>query len=1092
MRTPGLNGVTEKYSDGSYLDFTDGAAGATGEYFEFTVEVPESGTYALDFRYALAATGATGVAQDRPLNLSINGQSPSSVSFPSTTAKVQGGFSEWGIKSQTVTLNAGPNTIRLASNGLNGANFDWVEIRSTASSAPVQLPTVQAETGTVGGTAPGNTIHLTSQVAGGPTFHPNFTGTGFTDIGAAADAFLELTVAAPTAGLYRLDFRYANGDSGNLARPMAVAVNGVGAGSLAFPVPPGAAAPNRFATWGFAEIEVELRAGNNVVRLAKPTGVNHGGPNIDAVTPTRLAAPSSIELAAVTVIENAEGAQAGTLSIVDEDGGTYAYTVSDTRFEVVAGQLKLKSGQALNFETGATVDVIVTADDGPTGFAPITRTFTVAVSNVNDAPTLAGEQGSVSIVAGAGFELAAELITADEDAGSTPVLTATLANGDPLPAGLALVGRAFTTDATLTPGSYNIALLASDGALQSSVKTFALTVTAQAVAPTFSTPNALSSAENQTAVATVQATDPDSPSLTYAIVGGADEALFTIDAETGALAFTSAPDFEAPADAGGDNVYDVELSVTDETGLVATQDVAVTVTDVAEAPNDVPPAFTVLTAASTVVENTTTVFDFEATDADGDAVSYTVAGVDAALFGINAEGVLSFTAAPDAEVPGDAGPNGIYQVTVQATARGVTVEQAISITVADVNEAIAVQQSAFTVTEPASAVGVITVRDEDGGTAGLVAPSFALSGTDAAAFTLNATTGALSFVSARDFETPSDAGGNNVYEIVVTATDGALSDAQAITVTVADLDETPFTPITLQAESASLTILDTDTNTNDTVVRDSTNPETGPAFPTGSGLRPGFSGTGYLDFGDTPGDRATFGVTLTAAQAGTYDLNIRYGSTGARPLSLIVNGGAAVTVPFPDTGIPASGGNPAVEGFSNWQFFTVLVTLAGGANTISLAIPTGRTNGPNLDRIEITQAGSGPLDLTADADNNLALTGPAMVDPAAATAVAFTVAGRDADIVTTQVSFDGGTTRTVVTPDAAGLFSLDLSSRPAGATTVTLIVTDDAGNQATKERVVTIAAADQPPVFAAAPNDVPVLENTTAVGTFAATDADGD
>ena len=57
---------------------------------------------------------------------------------------------------------------------------------------------------------------------------------------------------------------------------------------------------------------------------------------------------------------------------------------------------------------------------------------------------------------------------------------------------------------------------------------------------------------------TVTATDPDTgQTVTYSIVGGADAAKFTIDATTGALAFAAAPNFEAPTDAGANNVYDV-------------------------------------------------------------------------------------------------------------------------------------------------------------------------------------------------------------------------------------------------------------------------------------------------------------------------------------------------------------------------------------------------------------------------------------------------------------------------------------------------------------------------------------------------------
>jgi len=52
----------------------------------------------------------------------------------------------------------------------------------------------------------------------------------------------------------------------------------------------------------------------------------------------------------------------------------------------------------------------------------------------------------------------------------------------------------------------------------------------------------------------VTATDPDS-GVTFDTVGGADQALFAIDATSGALAFLAAPDFEAPADSNHDNVY---------------------------------------------------------------------------------------------------------------------------------------------------------------------------------------------------------------------------------------------------------------------------------------------------------------------------------------------------------------------------------------------------------------------------------------------------------------------------------------------------------------------------------------------------------
>ena len=92
-------------------------------------------------------------------------------------------------------------------------------------------------------------------------------------------------------------------------------------------------------------------------------------------------------------------------------------------------------------------------------------------------------------------------------------------------------------------------------------------------------------AENTTAVTTVTATDPDAgQTLSYSIGGGADASKFTISSSTGALSFVTAPNFELPTDAGGNNVYDVIVQVSDGHGGSDTQAIAVTVTPVNDAP----------------------------------------------------------------------------------------------------------------------------------------------------------------------------------------------------------------------------------------------------------------------------------------------------------------------------------------------------------------------------------------------------------------------------------------------------------------------------------------------------------------------------
>ncbi|RIK37607.1 MAG: hypothetical protein DCC55_23730 [Chloroflexi bacterium] len=57
-------------------------------------------------------------------------------------------------------------------------------------------------------------------------------------------------------------------------------------------------------------------------------------------------------------------------------------------------------------------------------------------------------------------------------------------------------------------------------------------------------------------------------------------------------------------------------------------------------------------------------------------------------------------------------------------------------------------------------------------------------GADAAKFTINSTTGVLAFITAPDFEAPTDSGANNVYDVTVRASNAGGTDNQAIAVTV--------------------------------------------------------------------------------------------------------------------------------------------------------------------------------------------------------------------------------------------------------------------------------------------------------------------
>ena len=85
-----------------------------------------------------------------------------------------------------------------------------------------------------------------------------------------------------------------------------------------------------------------------------------------------------------------------------------------------------------------------------------------------------------------------------------------------------------------------------------------------------------SAVENQTSAFTITATDADGDALTFTI-GGSDASLFTVST-SGVVTFNTAPDFESPSDADGNNVYDLMASVSDGS-LNDSKDFTVTVTN---------------------------------------------------------------------------------------------------------------------------------------------------------------------------------------------------------------------------------------------------------------------------------------------------------------------------------------------------------------------------------------------------------------------------------------------------------------------------------------------------------------------------------
>jgi len=94
---------------------------------------------------------------------------------------------------------------------------------------------------------------------------------------------------------------------------------------------------------------------------------------------------------------------------------------------------------------------------------------------------------------------------------------------------------------------------------------------------------------------------------------------------------------------------------------------------------------------------------------------------------------------------------------------------------------------AFSVSENSTAVTTVAATDAEGN-----ALTYSISsGSDADKFWIDSRTGVLTFLAAPDFESPTDLGANNVYNLTVVVSDGLLTAQKEIAVTVTNVTDSP-------------------------------------------------------------------------------------------------------------------------------------------------------------------------------------------------------------------------------------------------------------------------------------------------------------
>jgi hypothetical protein len=582
---------------------------------------------------------------------------------------------------------------------------------------------------------------------------------------------------------------------------------------------------------------------DTITVTATITDVNEAAPVFDdGDTATANVAEGTTTVATYGATD-ADTANTLTYSIVA--AGTNAASVDHDLFSIVSGTGALTFAAAPNFEAlgcGANNNangcvVVLSVTDSTAGSADDTITVTVTITDVNEASPVFGDGDTDAVNVAEGTTTVATYSATDAD-GTASLAYSIVASGTNAAsvdhdlfainsATGALTFAAAPNFEALGCGAGNnangcvVVLSVTDGANTDTITVTATITDVNEAAPVFDDGDTATAnvAEGTTTVATYGATDADTANtLTYSIVAAGtnaasvDHDLFSIVSGTGALTFAAAPNFEALGCGANNNANGcvVVLSVTDSTAGSAddTITVTVTITDV----NEAAPVFDDgATNAVNVAEGTTTVATYSATDADtANTLTYSIvasgtnaASVDHDLFAINsATGALTFAAAPNFEALGcGAGNNANGCVVVlsvtDSTAGSADDTITVTVTITNVNEAPVFgdgDSATANVAEGTTTVGTYSATDVDASatqTYSIVAASTNAASVDHDLFAINSATGALTFAAAPNFEALGCGAGNNANGcvVVLSVTDGALTDTITVTATITDVNE---------------------------------------------------------------------------------------------------------------------------------------------------------------------------------------------------------------------------------------------------------------------------------------------------------------
>ena len=254
---------------------------------------------------------------------------------------------------------------------------------------------------------------------------------------------------------------------------------------------------------------------------------------------------------------------------------------------------------------------------------------------------------------------------------------------------------------------------------------------------------------------------------------GEDAEFFTIDSQTGTVSF-AAQDYENPQDTGRDNIYRYGVRAEDQiSGEVLAKEL---VLYVADDPSE-------WGSSAIVVQNTgaafNDIFDVdenrffrleqpEVSNAVG-SVTWSLRGEDALRFSVDPNSGLVTLSGKNFELPNDANQDNIYSAELVARDEDQNIAWVpLSVQINDVVETSQLTIAGIQNTSVRENFDFESTRPTVIGAIGEV--QWAVSGVDADQFSIDQNTGVLTMLS-KDFESPQDSSGDNVYRVTINAID---------------------------------------------------------------------------------------------------------------------------------------------------------------------------------------------------------------------------------------------------------------------------------------------------------------------------------